>query len=401
MFKRFHHHRPHYFIKHLSKQVEELYLNVGIMDFAVAAMGLYVPIYLYTLGYRLWQIMAFYLVVYVVYVLIAPLGARYVGRHGYEKSILIASLAYAAHFVTLFSIPQWPDAWWLAAVLFAIQKAWYWPAYHADFGNFSYSGDRGSEVGGLVALDQVVYIIGPLVGGIIIKFMGFPVLFGVAIVLILLSNVPIFMTTEKVRQFRLAYREPFAYLAAPKHRRQLFAYLGFGEEALAMTVWPIFIFLVVSDFIAIGSLVAAATLVTSITTLFVGKLFDHGQKQRVIAVSTILYAVVWLVRTLARAGGSVFVIDSLQRIFKNTLYVPILADMYAHAGRDKQLVLHGVFYEQALSLGKIIAFVLVLAFALFTEGFVAAFIVGALLSLLYLVILSEDRVRTTAVTRRR
>lgn len=393
MFKHFHYHRPHYFVQHLSKQIEELYINVAIMDFAVSAMMIFVPIYLYTEKFALWEIMGFFAIVYGVYFCIIPLGAKFVGRYGYEKGILVSSLAYAAHFVALFSIPSWPHAFWVAAVLFAIQKTFYWPAYHADFGNFSFKNDRGSEVGGVVALDQIIFIIGPLIGGTIIKFFGFPVLFGVAVLLILLSNVPIFMTTEKVKKVNVGFAEQFTFFADKKRRNQLWAYLGFGEEVIAMFIWPIFIYIAVSDFVEIGSIIAVATLVTSLIALVVGKLFDRGKRNQIIISSTILYIITWPLRLLTRSGGSIFVLDSMQRIFKNTLYVPILADMYSHAGKNKFLLQSGVFYEQALSLGKVIALLVVMAATLFVDGFIAAFVVGGLMSLLYLVILKTD-VRT-------
>lgn len=377
-------------MQHLSRQVEELYLNVAIMDFAVSSMTLFVPIYLYTLGYAIWQILGFFAFVYGFYFLITPLGAKFVGKYGYEKGILIASLAYAAHFVALFMMPDLPAAFWLAAMFFSIQKTFYWPAYHADFGSFSFNNDRGSEVAGLVTLDQIIYIIGPIIGGTIIKFMGFPVLFGVVILLILLSNVPIFMTTEKVKKISIGYMEQMEFLSHPIRRTQLLAYLGFGEEAIAMFIWPIFIFIALSDFVEIGGLIAVATLVTSIATLFVGKLFDKGQKNRLIVVSTLLYVITWPLRIITKSAGSILVVDSLQRFFKNTLYVPMLADMYSRAGKNKGLLLTGVFYEQSLALGKVIALLVVMAATLFIDGFVAAFIVGGAMSLLYLFIIKAN-----------
>lgn len=377
-------------MQHLSKQVEELYLNVAIMDFALSAMMLFVPIYLYTLGYALWQILGFYALVYGVYFLISPWGARFVGKYGYEKGILIASLAYAGHFVALFMMPDLPVAFLLAAIFFALQKTFYWPAYHADFGNFSFNNDRGSEVAGLVTLDQIIFIIGPIIGGTIIKFLGFPVLFGVVILLILLSNVPIFMTTEKVKKISIGYMEQMRFTVDKSRRTQLWAYLGFGEEALAMFIWPIFIYIALTDFVEIGGIIAIATLVTSVTTLVVGKLFDRGQKNKVIVVSTLLYVITWPLRIFTKTAGSILVIDSLQRFFKNTLYVPMLADMYSRAGKDKGLLLTGVFYEQGLALGKIIALLVVMAATMFVDGFIAAFIVGGAMSLLYLFIIKVN-----------
>ncbi|MFC1663257.1 hypothetical protein ACFL04_03805 [Patescibacteria group bacterium] len=391
MFKIFHPSRYHYFAKHPTKQMEELYVSVAIRQFAIAAMGLFVPIYLFTLGYSLWQIMMFYGLVYLIYILIIPFGGNYIGKYGYEKSIVMASIFQALHYFSLFSIVYWPTAFWLAIIFWAIQKMLYWPAFHEDFGSFSNQKDQGREVGVFAAINQIVLILAPLIAGVIIKFFGFPILFGVAILLILLSNVPILQTKEKIQLVNITYGDSVRYSTDKKRRSTLLAYVGFGEELLSETVWPIFIFIVVKDFLGLGGLVAGATLITALVILYVGRLYDHGKKIQVVSGGTLMYFISWLARLITKSTGGVFLMDSLQKIFKNILFVPIVADMYKHAGHRKHLILHGIFFEQGLSIGKIFAATLVIVLALFFDGFAAAFVIGGAMSLLYLFVIRDMR----------
>jgi len=72
MFKGFHLHLPHYFSKHPSRNLKELFWSVGLMDLGLAAVTLFEPIYLYTIGYSVTKIAIFYLLIYGAYFLLVP-----------------------------------------------------------------------------------------------------------------------------------------------------------------------------------------------------------------------------------------------------------------------------------------------------------------------------------------
>src|SRR5207247_1058254 len=153
----------------LSTQLEELYMSVAIMEFAVAAISLFEPIYLWTLGYRVPQIAFFYLIVYVAYYPLVPLGGKFVAKFGHERSILISTFFYVGYYVALISIRWHPSLFALAPILFALQKTFYWPAYHFDFIRFSAREERGREFSGLWSLSTMMAVLGPIAGGFLVK----------------------------------------------------------------------------------------------------------------------------------------------------------------------------------------------------------------------------------------
>lgn len=101
MFTRFRALLPHYFSKHPSHELKELYFSVGIMDFATSAVALFEPIYLWTRGYSFAQIAMFYGAVYLLYTILLPLGGRIAARFGFEHSILTSQFAFIAYYVAL------------------------------------------------------------------------------------------------------------------------------------------------------------------------------------------------------------------------------------------------------------------------------------------------------------
>src|SRR3990167_1375608 len=90
-----------FFATRLSYQVRELYLSVSIVDFAVAMVAIFEPIYLYQIGFSIERILYFYLAVYAGYFIFIPLGAKFARRFGYERAILLGSPFLAAYYLAL------------------------------------------------------------------------------------------------------------------------------------------------------------------------------------------------------------------------------------------------------------------------------------------------------------
>ena len=70
------------------------------------------------------------------------------------------------------------------------------------------------------------------------------------------------------------YGQAYKRLFARENWRTLIGYLGFGEELVLLTRWPVFIATVVSQYVAIGAIVAASPLIMVLATLYIGKLRD-------------------------------------------------------------------------------------------------------------------------------
>ncbi|MFH1366973.1 MAG: MFS transporter [Patescibacteria group bacterium] len=383
--KNFSYHAVHYFSKRVSRQLEELYASVAIMDFAVSAISIFEPIYLWKIGYNLQQILLFYLAVYVLYVFLIPLGGKSVGSIGYERSILYSCFFLIFYYLCLFLIPHHPVFLVLAVFMFAMQKSLYWPAYHGDFAEYSQKEDRGRETAGIVNISMIVCVLGPLAGGFIIKFFGFNVLFFVVSLLILISNIPMMVTKEIFKKEAFPYFSTFKMIFSKENRRSFFAYLGFGEELIVMVVWPVFIYWVIKDFLTLGSVVALATLITSILVLFIGKLTDNKNKKKLIRTGSLFYSAIWFVRILAVNGFHILFIDTFSRIFKSTIYMPVVTTTYDQANKS-DIIRTVVFFEQSLAFGKIIASLSVYVLLFFFSGWNAAFVIGGLMTLLYVLL---------------
>lgn len=361
-----------------------MYVSAAIRDFAVAAVGIFEPVYLYRSGFGLDGILLFYAAVYLLFFLALPIGGRICRKHGYEKTILFSSPFLILYYLSLFAIPFHPAFVGVAVVALVLQKILYWPGYHANFATWMDEREEGKEISNRIAITAIATSFSPIFGGALIAVGGFGSLFVTVAALILLANAPLLRTPERFEPRSFPYSEMFRRLFNWKARRRFLSFFGYGEQLFALAAWPVFIAIVVPDLLTLGVIVSLSRLVNVIVTLYAGHLADEGDKKRVVGSGVMFTAASWLIRPFIAGPLGVFLIDSYYRIARNILAVPFSSMFYDHAKRGDVMV-RVVFGEMALSLGKLAACLVgIAAVRLFPEHpWPALFVAAGLLSLLY------------------
>lgn len=381
-----------FFPKDIPRPLKELYLTTAILNLAVSAGLIFEPIYLYSLGFSLSQIMLFYFGVYFLYFFLMPIGGKVVKHKGFEHGIMYGSVFLILYFIFLMSIPQHGGFFYLAIIALACQKALFWPGFHADFAYFSKTGQRGREISVIAILDSIAFIVGPLLGGLIIGLFGFQMLFISMCALIVLSNIPILTTREVFTPSDMSYWGSYKRLVAPENRRHFWGYFGFGEELIVLTVWPIFMYMTIQNFFGTGFAVTLSTLVTALAVLYVGKFSDIHDRKKVLKIGVIMTIIAWLIRLVIRGGIGVFFTDFLSRLSKHIFGVPLISGLYESATKHS-IVRSVIFFEMSLTIGKLVASgLLAILFSFTSDGWAIAFSIGALFSCFYFVLGLKSRV---------
>jgi MFS family permease len=146
----------------------------------------------------------------------------------------------------LFGSEKYFSLIYFAPLVFAIEKSLFWPAFHASVARFARNGQRGREFSVLYAIVNIVFIVGPFIGGFLSENFGIRMAFAAASIIYFCSFIPLFTTKEVFVPKPYRFADTLAlYRQFPK---KFFGYLGFGEELLVLTVWPIFIFIAVKNY---------------------------------------------------------------------------------------------------------------------------------------------------------
>ena len=169
-----------YFSGQLKRGFAVLYTGRVLMHVAAGLLGVFIPIFLYTLfEERMQFVVWFFISASILYALFVALGAQYMNRFGFRRALAMGTLFGAAFFTALlfaetgnifiFAV--------LAVVTLTLHRIFFWIPYHVDFAIFSDKSNRGREVGVLFATSSFLGVIGPIAAGFIIHESGFNVLF--------------------------------------------------------------------------------------------------------------------------------------------------------------------------------------------------------------------------------
>lgn len=375
---------PHYFTSNIRRQIGELYASTAIADIAIAMVMLFEPIFLYAvLGFTVVEVLLFFAAVYALYIVLIPFGAKIISRFGYEHGIFFSIPFQIIYWFLLFGAKDNLTFIYFAPLAFAIEKSLFWPAFHSSVARFARDGQRAREFSVLYAIVNLTHIVGPFLGGFLAERFGVSTAFIIASLIYLCSFIPLYTTKEiftpKIYKFRDTWELFKAYPS------KFVGYLGFGEELLVLTIWPIFIYLVVKDYQNIGALVTVATLVATILAIYIGKVTDRHSKRLILKIGSFFYVLVWLARLIVGSAFGVFIVDALSRTAKDLVFIPLSTLTYERA-ESTHILPYIVFFEQSLSVGKFLAAVLGIIVFAFTGSFAALFILAAIFALFFLLI---------------
>ncbi|GEM_PF-208184 len=369
----------------MTGPASELLISSSIMNFGLGMIALFEPIYLYQNGYSIPQILLFYFAVYFLYFWLLPLGGKLVQRYGYEHSIFYSMPFTILYYGALAFLPLSPVLIYLAVIFLAVGKALYWPGYLGEFSRYGEGFERGREISGVMVSENVSAILGPVLGGLILTFGNFQVLFFVSSIIVVLSTVPLMKTAEVFLPKFYGYWQSYRTLVDSRMTPFVLANIGFGEEFFGLIMWPTFIYLVVGQStLFTGSLISVATLIMVLVLLLIGRLDDKVGSIAILKIGSIVATAVWFLRVFVSVPLTVFATDASGRIGKGLTYIPLLSIVYEF-GRKFGVMRSAVLFEMSLIVGKLLAIALSwVAFTFWPEvAWKIIFILAGLFVLLY------------------
>jgi MFS family permease len=377
-------HLPHYFSKDVRKEMGELYASSAISNFALSIITLFEPIFLYSvLHFTIPKVLLFMALVYAAYIVLIPFGGKFASVYGYRHSIVLSVPFQIFYWLALLASIGHPNSVFLAAPVFALQKSFFWPGFHSVMTYYGRTEQVGREFGMVYAIQNITQIGGPILGGIFAQFFGMPSAFLIASFIYCASMIPLLLAAEIFTPRAYLFKQTWElYKTFPK---KFLGYLGFGDELLVLTVWPIFIYIIATNYKDTGLLAAGASLISTFVALFLGKETDQYTKRVLVKIGAFFNAIFWVGRYFCTNFITTFGADTLSRASRETLFIPLSTLTYLRA-EQTHVVPYAVFFEQSLAIGKLSACLIgALLFSL-TGSFMVLFIVAGAYSLLYMYI---------------
>ena len=363
--------RHQHLIKYLfNRELSEMYISVALKNLALSMAGIFVPLYLYIdLQYPLNKVLIFYLIYSLVMIFSAPFSAKFISRYGVKHGILTSMFGFIIQIILLATLP-YHNLYILPAFILGIANSFYRISFHTDFIKCSDKKKRGQEVSWWFITAYIGILLGPILGSIVITYLGFVTLFIIVSLLLLLSALPLFLSSEIHTKTEFSFK----YIFQKSHIKESFVYVIMGFRVITSQVaLPIFIFLILGKYISLGAIASFAALGSIVIGFFVGKLSkDERREQTMFRYGSLFHSLGWFILLFVKTFTQIAIVNVYLAMSYIFVDIPQHAMVYEKAKKAKSTTEYLVYREMVLAFGRFLGILLLLLTGNIILGFIVS-----------------------------
>jgi hypothetical protein len=314
--------------------IQKVNISHTINRVALSFINVYVPAFLLTLGFSLSEVIFYFAVSHVTGLLVTlflyvplmkKIGIITLFKLNYPLQILYLFLLF---FLQEQSIPLW-----IIALLYGAANYAYWIPLNLLFIRHSAQEEMGSNFAKFFALPGIFSIIGPLIGAVLIPFIGFWPVFVISAIGLVLSFLPLASVAGEGITVSLHFSKAWKRISRNKF---LFVLEGFDnviEES--EWFWGIYVFLIIGSLSTPGIIGSLEAIGGALFTLLVGKYANrHGKK--FIPIATILLMGVSVSRLLIADPLPAYIITVAASFIMTLFLVSYFSTIYKTVKDDDE-----------------------------------------------------------------
>ena len=330
---------------------------MSLNGFAISFVAIFIPIYLFKLGYSFQMVMIWLMIHHLSLLLFAFVTVKVSNKIGLVHSLHVRSALLLTYFsLLLFGLKDIPILFYIIPIISGVESAFYWIPLNILFVRNTKEENMGSSMSKFFVIPKALSMAGPLVGAFIVIHYGFNILFAFAMFLLFFTFLPILSLKSEKTDFIFS-KEKLKEIWQ-KNKQYFVPEIIDNLAEDAMVLWTIFIFLQLASTLEVG-IIATITAVTSLLfTLTLGKLTDQWDKHKLIKIGAFLVSVVWFINfTIGEffPNQYLFYIATIFATLSLKVFlVPYSSLMYNQARKDDAQFL--VLREIPVVLGRLVLF---------------------------------------------
>jgi MFS transporter, DHA1 family, inner membrane transport protein len=307
-----------------NSQINRLYVHSGLQSFAFNGGAVFSYVYLLKAGIAVHFVFLIISAVILLRLVLRLTLLPIVHRIGLRNGLILGTLIDASSFLLLGQV-QGLGGWLYAYMLLSsCGTAFYWTCYHACVTRLGDAEHRGAQVSAREAIFAVTAVVAPLVGGLMLTFLGPVYAFASTTVIYALAAVPMLGAPRMDI-------EPEATLS--RQARNFASGLAFSDGLVAAAVnfgWRIVLFQTLGEsFRDFGSALAVAGLAGAVVGLVGGRLIDLGHHKRSVQIGLTFMAITVLVEAFGYATPWIAVAANMIGAVAGPIYMSaIMAPLY-------------------------------------------------------------------------
>lgn len=342
--------------------VNRVHAMHSLRGLAGSVVAFFIPIYLLEQGFSLSLVLLFYVLLHVSGLVITFLVPKISSKIGLFGVLRMYVAFIVLQLAGLFLIGNgFEYVWPFVAVIAGISNVFYWIPYHLLFVRFAQDEDISLETAKTFAVPGLVKVFIPLGAAVLYMQFGFWMLLVIALVLYLLSLIPIVgIATKYVPHSVFSFKN--AKTTFKKFKSYFASEIIDNVEQEANWLYPTFIYLNLLTVLSVGIAGTLTGVVGIVFALFVGWYLDKTKYKQVAAVRWGAFAKIglWIGRFFAVSPVGLYVAHAGRTIVNPLFEVSYNAGLYKEAKKDDIHFI--IFREVPVVIGRLIMFGLALVF---------------------------------------
>jgi len=367
-------------------KVEEssaLYVSNSLYNLALSLIGIFLPIYLFniTAGTKIFHqhyvingivsICLYYIGISVSLVLTIVLFEKKIfSKLKLKRSLFLGIVFLIIHLLLITLAERNFYLIIVAALIGGIEAALYWIPYHIFFVKRADDGDSkyGKEVGKRGFYGGLVASLGPLLGGLIITQLGFPFLYGLSIIILLTSTLPIllYVTENSHREHKVG--DVFKnYLFNKQYLTVNAAFCGkVGSDVISGIFWSLVLYFGLKNFVEIGTLNTLSGIFATSLLLIVGRSIDLKGSMKIHSVGVVINSLLGLMRAFISIPNHLYLNNIATTINSPAYHMPFMTKVYEKAIEAGSTSDFLVYRELIIHASRILVLSVICVFILLT-----------------------------------
>lgn len=366
-----HAHNNSHFVLHksLNDRMSKIYVFQAFLSFVKSLIGIFVPVYLYFLGFSLVNIIFYTIMVSFIYLLMMPITVKIISKIGFKFTIFLSIPFYLIHITTLNFLEVNILFFHLAWASYGLFMSIFWPAFHSEIALNGSSSKRGSQIGTLQVITTLFGSLAPLIGGFFLEFVGYTYLLLFAFIMILIGMVPMLLAEDiKLKNYDFKYKDYFIFFKSNKLNSSKKAFAAEGvENFLALIFWPILLFILINEsFVLLGGLFTLISFIGIAFVVYFKSKLDRYSKSIILKKSTRMLSFVWFLRSFLVLISSflLFLVEFIAKLVSLVYSLSFQSLFYNNATKLGAMD-YIIFREFFLHLSKILFSLFVILFFYF------------------------------------
>lgn len=383
------------------KKLRWLFVGHLIRGVADQAIGLFIPIFLFTRAQQLSifsltalsglnelqrgivLIASYYFLSHAIELLLMIPMTKVMKRLGLVRSMMLGNVLTVVLYLLFFGSQFNPLFLLLAAVLDGTSTAMYWIPYFTEFAVQADLKKIGSEVGGALFLEQLLRAAMPMLGGALIMSFGFGSSYLTAAVLFMFASLTLFFIPEVSFSYEVTLKDFQAWCKKKSFLPTVLGFAGKYIDDATFYIWPVFVLLFLGNIQRVGYVYTIVLFISLILSYFMGWYLGKHRSAKLFNMSGSVIGIIWVCRIFVTNIWNLLLADTMDRLML-CIYTPIFETYFIRKSRGKHVFHFHVYREMLISCVSLLFWPVVVSMFMFPFGWGGLFVlagIGVVLSL--------------------